>query len=325
MSKKIGIKSEKKVTVLLALYNGSKFIEAQLDSLLEQTRKIDQVLIGDDRSNDGSFEIVQQYIAKHHLGNCWSLQQNKVNRGHAGNFINLCYAAEGDYVFFCDQDDIWMPEKVELMLDIMESNLEIQFLYADVINTNQPESRHNQDISSVFDKTIRKIVFSAENFFFKGLGCATCIRGGFLKQMLPYWTEGWEHDMFFWACAIMTDSGYQYNYPVIWRRIHENNVSISDNKTLEKRIKQVEQSLIRPKQLRKLLVDEGIVNKKKKKFVAGYEEVLKRRNRALKRRNPFLAAVNMFGRTQYFLHKKKGVILDIVLIVFKKYPVGKKI
>lgn len=315
----------KKITVLLALYNGSRFIEEQLNSLLKQTRRIDQVLIGDDGSSDGSIEIVQQYIVEHHLEDCWSLQHNKVNRGHAGNFINLSHGVKADYVFFCDQDDIWMPDKVETMINIMENNPEIQYLYADVINTTHPGGIYEQEISSVFDKSVCKIEFSAENYFFKGLGCATCIRGVFLRRMLPYWTEGWEHDMFFWACAIMTDVGYRYNYPVIWRRIHEYNASISDQKTLEKRIAQVEQSLSRPKQLRKLLADGGIVNKKKKKFVDEYEKVLQRRNRALKRRNPFLAAVNMFGRTQYFLHKKKGVILDIVLIVFKKYPIGKKI
>lgn len=318
----MGIESEKKVTVLLAVYNGSKFIETQLNSLLEQTQKIDQVLIGDDGSTDGSVEIVQQYIAKHHLENRWLLQQNEVNRGHAGNFINLCHGAKGEYIFFCDQDDIWMPNKVESMLTIMERNQEIQVLYADVINTTCPENKSEEGISSDFDKSIRKISFTAKNYFFKGLGCATCVRGSFMKQMLPYWTDGWEHDMFIWACAIMMDSGYRYNYPVIWRRIHKCNASISDIKTLEKRIKQVEQSLARPKQIRKLLADEGIINEEKTKFVDCYEEVLKRRYKALKIRNPFLAVVNMFGRTQYFLHGKKGVILDIVLILFKKYPMA---
>lgn len=316
------IQSEKKVTVLLALYNGSKYIVPQLDSLLNQTKKIDQVLIGDDGSTDGSIEVVQKYIEEHHLGNSWSLQRNKINRGHAGNFINLCYAANGEYVFFCDQDDIWMPDKVESMLNIMEKNTDIQFLYADVINTPHPEKKYEHEVAAVYDKSIRKIEFTAENYFFKGLGCATCVKGAFLKRMLPYWTEGWEHDMFFWVCAIMTDSGYKYNYPVIWRRIHENNASIGDKKTLAKRIKQVDQSLKRPKQIKKLLADEHVVNEEKMKFVSNYEKVLKRRDRALNQRNPFLAATNMLGNTQYFLHKKKGVLLDIVLILFKRFPIA---
>lgn len=310
--------NEKKVTVLLALYNGSKYIVPQLDSLLKQTKKIDQVLIGDDGSTDGSIRIVQKYIEEHHLENSWSLHLNEINRGHAGNFIYLCHIADGEYIFFCDQDDIWMPDKVESMINIMERNTDIQFLYADVINTPRPDRKYEHEVAAVYDKSIRKIEFNAENYFFKGLGCATCVKGVFLKRMLPYWTEGWEHDMFFWACAIMTDSGYRYNYPVIWRRIHENNASICDKKTLEKRIIQVEQSMKRPKQLRKLLEDESIGDDKRKNFVDGYEEVLKRRNRALKTRNPLFAAVNMFGRTQYFLHKKKGIFLDIILILLKK-------
>lgn len=311
-----------RVTVLLAVYNGAKYIESQLESLLSQTRSIDQLIVGDDGSIDGSLEIVQRYIKEHNLDGKWVVQKNQVNKGHAGNFINLCYSSEGDYVFFCDQDDIWMPDKVESMINIMEQRPQIQLLYANVINTPHPEIRYELEIDSRFDKKILNVPFTAENFFFKGLGCAACVRGTFLKAMLPYWTEGWEHDMFFWACAIMLDSGYCYNYPVIWRRIHEGNASINARKTLQKRITQVEQSLARPKKIRKLLTDYHINSVEKKKFVEGYAQVLKRRDIALKKRNLLLAGWNLINGTQYYLHKEKGAILDIVLIIFKRYPIN---
>lgn len=310
----------KKIAVLLALYNGAQFIEKQLESLLAQTMHIDYVLIGDDGSTDNGVEIVTQFIKDNGLGDEWRVIVNQSNRGHAGNFINLCSIVDAEYVFFCDQDDIWMPDKVESMVNIMENNDGIQLLYADVINTLDPERGSPMEVDAYFDKTVFKVPFSAENYFYKGLGCATCLRGLFVKQMLPYWTEGWEHDMFFWACAVMMGSGYKYNYPVIWRRLHNNNVSMTGQKTLEKRIMQVEQSLARPKQLKKLIADKQIIDAKIIDFVNGYEKALRHRVKALKKRNLLIALYNLIFGAKYYLHKKKGAILDIVLIIFRRYP-----
>lgn len=307
------------IAIIIALYNGAEYIEKQLESLLFQTQKIDAVIVGDDGSDDNSVEIVSIFIEKYDLSETWKVVENQQNRGHAGNFMALCEMVDADFIFFCDQDDIWMPNKISSMVSIMKNNEQIHFLYGDVINTCEPGKQCITE-SANYDKSVTRISFSEENYFFKGLGCASCIRGAFMKNVLSYWTDGWEHDMFFWACAIMTNSGYKYNYPVIWRRIHEKNASIKGEKTLEGRAKQVELSLARPISMRRLLKNENIKDDTKTEFIDEYESVLKRREEALKRKKPLLAVTNLFGgRAKFYLHKSKGVLLDVFLIIFKRY------
>lgn len=306
------------VSVLLALYNGEKYIKAQLESLYQQSVTIDQLIVTDDGSTDDSFNIVGKFIKDHDLVGKWIAIKNDMNLGPSANFIQMCKRATGDYIFFCDQDDIWMPDKVEKMCDIMSHNHDINLLYADVINTSTPEDRIMNDMQK-YSGRIELIGFNPENYFFKGLGCATCIKHSFVDQVIQYWTTGWEHDMFFWACAVMTGSGYRYDYPVIWRRIHDSNVSMHEVKTLEKRKKQVGQSMKRPGCMIKLLDDLEINDAVKRSFLKNYERALIRRRQALERRNIFIGIDNLFTGREYYLHKEKGAVLDLVLIIFGKY------
>ena len=309
---------EYNVSVIVAVYNGEKYLENQLSSLLDQSIKISQVIITDDGSTDQSMEIIEKFIIDHELSDTWTLKKTETNLGPAANFINMCKETTGDYIFFCDQDDIWMPDKIEKMCGIINDDPAVNLLYADVIDTGDPESCPSFD-SNLYDGSVERIEFSPENYFFKGLGCATCITRAFMRKVIRYWTAGWEHDMFFWACAILTDSGYRYNRPVIWRRIHSDNVSMHEVKTLEKRTAQVEKSLKRPKRMKRMLRDFDINDPDKAAFLAQYYKVLAKRDRALKHRDPFLALDVLITGRQYFLHKAKGAILDLVLILFKKY------
>ena len=305
------------VTVIMATYNGRDYIKEQLESIYEQSTEISQVIISDDGSKDNTVEIVQTFIEEHNLQDRWRISINQTNMGPAANFINMCKEAKGDYIFFSDQDDIWMPGKVERMVNIIKSNPKISFLYADVINTTTPNDSMNYDLQA--GGKVEHIAFSPTNYFFKGLGCATCITKKFMKHVIKYWVPGWEHDMFFWSCAILLNSGYKYNTPVIWRRIHSRNVSMHEVKTLEKRTIQVEQSISRPIKMKELLKDNFIVDSEKINFLEEYERVLRRRYRALKNRDVLPAFINIMRGKDYYLHKTKGAILDIVLIVFKKY------
>lgn len=312
-----------KVSVILATYNGEKYIKKQLESLLNQTYPAYQVLIGDDVSNDGTVKIVEEFIQENNLDGQWELIRNKKNVGHAANFISLAYLVQGDYVFFCDQDDIWMSDKIKRMVTIMEENGQINFLYANENNITKDEEINRgveRESAEEFVK-VSRVDFSPENYFFKGLGCASCVRSVFLKRMLPFWTAGWEHDMFFWACAILLDSAYKYDSFVIWRRIHADNASISGKKTLEKRIIQVNESVVRPDKLSEIMDCYSIYDSDKRKFIKGYRKSLFRRQKALQNRNPFYLTLNVFNCSNYYLHKCKGLLLDVFLILFKQYPI----
>ena len=100
------------VSVVIATYNGEKYIVKQLESIRNQTRKPDEVIIVDDRSNDNTFKIVKEYIQQYALRN-WRIYLNDCNLGYKGNFQKGIELATGKYIFLCDQDDEWERNKIE--------------------------------------------------------------------------------------------------------------------------------------------------------------------------------------------------------------------
>ena len=101
-----------KISVVMTTYNGEKYVEEQLDSIRVQTRKADEVLIFDDQSSDKTVKIIQHYIDDNKLNN-WKITVNAVNKGWRKNFFDGIQETSGDVIFLCDQDDIWVPDKIE--------------------------------------------------------------------------------------------------------------------------------------------------------------------------------------------------------------------
>jgi len=102
------------VTILLCTYNGAKFLAEQLDSLEAQTHQNWVVIASDDGSTDQTLEILQQYQAKWPSGKL-SIRTGP-QKGFCQNFLSLACDPEikADYYAFCDQDDVWLPEKLEI-------------------------------------------------------------------------------------------------------------------------------------------------------------------------------------------------------------------
>ncbi|MDR0285250.1 MAG: glycosyltransferase family 2 protein [Propionibacteriaceae bacterium] len=99
------------ITVLMATFNGEAYVAEQLDSLLSQTRPPDRICLADDGSTDGTLAVLERYRAAHpHL---IELSVNAVNSGSAAkNFMALLVAQRDDYIMLCDQDDVWLPDKI---------------------------------------------------------------------------------------------------------------------------------------------------------------------------------------------------------------------
>ena len=98
------------VSVVVCTYNGERYLAAQLDTLLQQTYPISEILIQDDHSADKTLDIVRSYAAKHPT---IKVLTNTSTPGFNGNFISAMQQAGGDYIAICDQDDLWHPEKIE--------------------------------------------------------------------------------------------------------------------------------------------------------------------------------------------------------------------
>jgi glycosyltransferase involved in cell wall biosynthesis len=106
------VSKEPVVDILMATYNGEPFLEAQFDSILAQTFENYRLIIRDDGSNDKTLEIIEKYRAK--FGEkMLVVKDHHQNLGCKLNFGQLMHHASAPWVMFSDQDDVWLPHKVE--------------------------------------------------------------------------------------------------------------------------------------------------------------------------------------------------------------------
>jgi glycosyltransferase involved in cell wall biosynthesis len=101
-------------SVVLATYNGEKYLPAQLQSLVAQTLPPAEIIISDDASNDRTLEIAEAFAKSSSIKT--TVSQNARRLGYANNFLQAAKRASEDYISFCDQDDIWHPNKIERSL-----------------------------------------------------------------------------------------------------------------------------------------------------------------------------------------------------------------
>lgn len=113
---------EAKVNILLAAYNGERHLKKQLDSLLAQTYENIDIYIRDDGSTDGTVQFLQDYIAENKSGKkIILLESDGTNLKCPNCFYALARGcAEADYYAFCDQDDVWYPEKIAWAVERLE-------------------------------------------------------------------------------------------------------------------------------------------------------------------------------------------------------------
>ncbi len=121
------------ISVCMATYNGEKYIEEQVKSILPQLAENDELIVSDDGSTDKTLEILENFndkrikIFKHHRQNVkipFYLQSNITDKFYfiTRNFENALKNANGDYIFLSDQDDFWYPEKIKTMLKFLDKD-----------------------------------------------------------------------------------------------------------------------------------------------------------------------------------------------------------
>jgi glycosyltransferase involved in cell wall biosynthesis len=215
----------------MCVYNGEKYLVEQLESVICQTLLPDEVTIYDDCSTDSTVYIIDNFIRKHNLLN-WHININPYNKGWRINFYDALLNCNGDYIFFCDQDDIWYPNKISTMIDIMDANSKILVLNGipDVVNAENEVIKNLEtiNIQSNFDHSIHKSDLYDNLFYWKHrIGSTMAIRKILKKQLLFFDRNNlFAHDL--WALNISALMGgcYWVDFPVIRYRIHANNASI---------------------------------------------------------------------------------------------------
>lgn len=106
------------VSIVMCAYNGEKYLDEQIDSLVNQTYRNIEIIIVDDVSTDATVAIVNKWIKTDRR---ITLHQNPVNLGYNRNFEKAISFARGEFVALCDQDDIWMPRKIQSLLSCFDN------------------------------------------------------------------------------------------------------------------------------------------------------------------------------------------------------------
>lgn len=107
------------IELLLATFNGARYLTEQLDSLLAQDYREFRIVISDDGSSDATTAIIDRYVGRY-PASIRTLRPVPRHLGADRNFARLLDAASADYVFFCDQDDVWLPDKISRTLAVMD-------------------------------------------------------------------------------------------------------------------------------------------------------------------------------------------------------------
>lgn len=208
----------KKVSIAMATYNGERFLRQQLESLLNQTIKPYEILIVDDCSSDGTIDILKEYQERDLV----KLQINESNLGVNKTFEKSMRLCSGEYIMFCDQDDVWFPNKVEVTLKKM---IEIEENLPAVVSSqcNDIDAAGNvirlkipqQDTSSIEATIIGQG---------KSQGCTLMLNRKLISILKPFPEKVPLYDVYVSLLAAALGIKYNLGIPLMNYRHHNTNV-----------------------------------------------------------------------------------------------------
>lgn len=167
------------ISVVITTFNGERYLKQQIDSVLEQTYKNLEIIVLDDCSTDGTVEIISACIEK---DNRITLIKNDNTLGYIKNFEKGFAIAKGEFIAPCDQDDIWLPNKIEVLLTNIENDV-IAYCNSEIINGEGVSTgKKMSDVKRLIDYN-NPLMFAIGN---AAPGHAMLIRASFLKETFPY-------------------------------------------------------------------------------------------------------------------------------------------
>jgi glycosyltransferase involved in cell wall biosynthesis len=218
------------ISILLATYNGEKYIAEQINSLLSQTNQDFMLYIRDDKSTDSTFIISSGYAER--FPKKIAVSQNEKNVGGAKhNFLQMMIDHKDDYVMLCDQDDIWLPDKITKSLaKIKDMEKEHGTSTPILVYTNLTVVRDNLEVTAYsyekmanknFDKNILNYAVAMNNV----AGC-TAIYNRALSELMQVAPEYLVmHDWWLYLTAAALGKISAIHYPTVLYRQHKGNES----------------------------------------------------------------------------------------------------
>lgn len=200
------------ISVCMPTFNGEKFIQQQIDSILNQIDMDDELIISDDSSTDKTIEIIKSYEDKR-----IKLIENQTFHSPIYNLENALKQVQGEFILLADQDDIWYPNKVKTILDHMKT-------YDLVVSDCQLIDEDNKVLADSFFDLIHSGPGFIKNWIKNTyLGCCMAFNRKVLDAVLPFPKGIAIHDHWIGLNAELYSSVYFCNKQLLGYRKHENN------------------------------------------------------------------------------------------------------
>ena len=174
----------KTIDILMATYNGEKYVAEQIESILNQTYKNIRLVISDDCSTDGTRDVLKKYEKNERV----EIHLQEKNLGYIRNFEYLLKQVKNELYMLSDQDDFWLEEKVEKTVEVLEKeNADMVFGDLEIVDENLKTIYPSFGDFMLLNRKIKKKINSYElNYLYNCVtGCTLLSKKKYLDKILP--------------------------------------------------------------------------------------------------------------------------------------------
>ncbi len=208
------------ISVCLTTYNGEKYIQEQVISILNQLNEDDEIIISDDSSQDKTISVLESINDKR-----IRILKDNTFKSPIYNLENALKEAKGDFIFIADQDDVWLPNKIKETLTCLTHD--------NVVMSDAILCDGNLNVKSKSLDSWRKYKsgFIRNLYMSRYLGCCMAFHKDLLKTILPFPRKLQAHDVWIGLLAELKGNLTYIPIPLIKYRRHDNNFSSASNKS----------------------------------------------------------------------------------------------
>ena len=294
----------KSIDILLATYNGELYIESQILSIISQSYRNWKLLIHDDGSDDATISIIKKWAAID--GRIKLIDDEVRNKNSAKNFMHLLKFSTAEYVMFCDQDDIWFDNKVQLMFDRMS---QLSQDIPQVIYSNsyvwEPKKGILGDATLTFPKNLESFLFLNSGM----QGCVAMFNAVMRELMLKWKGDLAKHDHLLHLIALTIGNVTYIHLPLMLYRKHVANVTGSTKTKILSLYTIIKSS-------KKPVIDKRHYDAVGQ-FVIQYKYLLSQENRSILNTYLNMPHVSLMKKIFYIIRGKFRIYDSLLLLVAK--------
>lgn len=316
------------ISVAMTTYNGSRYLIKQLESIVNQTRSVDEVVIVDDHSSDDSCQKVRSFIEEHKCKN-WKLIIHETNKGFIKSFEDAIRETSGEIIILCDHDDIWHNRKVEIIYNTFVNNKDIKALATSFwqiddsdniipIKKSRNKSNNNLIRRSVKRGRLNKMGVKDISIYNISPGC-TC---AFSKKLMDYYfniqTYAIPHDWKILFIAACLGGLYYLDIKTTYYRIYSSNtIGLQHVSNFSKRYEVAKKSYKEKLDMKKILF-RLVGNNAYSQYINEIGELFRYRIIAFENKNVSQCLL-LLVKSMHFPKFYETILFDMIVILKEKH------